>query len=80
MTGKIVVHDTSDKPSPQEMRDVFSGRVWNAMEGKLDSMIEEQRGICESAQSMEQLAKAQGSLATLKRVKQLPGILARELR
>jgi hypothetical protein len=80
VTGKIVVHNDSDKPSPQEMRDVFGGRVWNAIEAKFDSMIEEQRGLCESAQSMEQLAKAQGSLATLRRVKQLPGIITRELR
>lgn len=66
--------------SAREMKDLAENRAFNTFLGRIDKMIEDQRGVCESSNSsIPSLRAAQGALQALRTVRKLPGILIQEL-
>ena len=63
-----------------ELQDMLDSRAFKRFAARIDQMIEYARTRCESADSAEAWRKEQGALEALRRVKQLPDILAAELK
>jgi hypothetical protein len=79
MTGKINVVQRGDAFTAAEVKDMLQSRAWNMYGARLDSMIENFRAACERAETMDQLREAQGALKALRRAKELPDVILREL-
>lgn len=72
ITGKIVVARGSDPFTVREMRELLTGRSWEQIISRLDLLVEGERKTLESADSVDELRRAQGAIAALRRVRDLP--------
>lgn len=75
----VKVLDRDEPLTIRELRDMVESRAFVAFGQKLNQLIEEERTKCEKAEQLEQWRKAQGALAVLRTVRELPKTLEREL-
>jgi hypothetical protein len=68
-----------DRLDSEELVRFMDRPIWGALWGKIGGMLEANRTLCETAGG-DELLRAQGAVAALRRVRDLPEILMREIK
>jgi hypothetical protein len=71
------IYDATDL---EHLRQMVATRGWQMITERISDMIATELATCASSESVDAIRKAQGALAALGRVVELPEILDRELR
>jgi len=69
-----------DKTDLEHLRQTLETRGWQMIEQRVREMLETVAGTLEISAEPPELYRAQGQMSALRRVLQVPGILAKEIR
>ena len=78
--GNVRIESRADTLDREQMRDLERGRAWEMIAAKIRAMIAERQGDLERSGVHDDLMRAQGAVAALRRVLELPKIIRAEVK